>query len=59
MPSLGVRSPCPDPMFPSNSNINGAEIRSYPAGGFVLRLIVFYDNLFKNKFGGHDLSKSK
>ena len=51
--------PPPDPMFSSNSNIGGAEIRSYPAGGFVLKLIVFYDNLFKNKFGGHDLSKSK
>ena len=51
--------PPPDPKFSSNSNIDGAEIRSYPAGGFVLKLIVFYDNLFKKKFGGHDLSKSK
>ena len=50
--------PPPDPMFSSNSNIGG-EIRSYPSGGFILKLIVFYDNLFKNKFGSHDLSKSK
>ena len=52
--------PPPDPILVSNNSIeNAANVGSYPADGFVLNLIIFYDENFKAKFGNKQKVLSK
>ena len=51
--------PPPDPVLDSNPSIDSANVRSYPADGFVLNLIIFYDEHFKAKFGNKKSAISK